>query len=184
YKKQKESLNLEILEARESIQSIQNELDTLNNTLSAAESLKNDKNKKRKRAETLESLKNLFPGIKGRLCDLCEPRNSKYNLAIARIFGIHMYSIVTDDLKTAKECIKYLKSERIGTESFLPLDSLHKYSISASITRFAEENCIARMIDVLTFDESLKDLFVFICKDTLICQTTQKAREIAYETQD
>ena len=60
----------------------------------------------------------------GRLIDLCEPSHKKYQVAITKVLGKYMDAIVCDNEKTAKDCIQYMKEQRIEPETFLPLDYL------------------------------------------------------------
>ncbi|KAH9288968.1 hypothetical protein KI387_033085, partial [Taxus chinensis] len=59
-----------------------------------------------KLSEAVESLKRLFPGVHGRMTDLCRPTQKKYNLAITVAMGKFMDAVVVDDENTGKECIK------------------------------------------------------------------------------
>jgi structural maintenance of chromosome 1 len=73
----------------------------------------------------LESLQRHFsPGVHGRLVDLCRPMQKKYNLAVTVAVGKDMDAIVVDTQQTALDCIQYLREQRIGTATFLPLDHL------------------------------------------------------------
>ena len=47
-----------------------------------------------------------------------------HQIAITKVLGKHMDSIVCDSEKTAKDCIQYMKEQRIDPETFLPLDYL------------------------------------------------------------
>jgi structural maintenance of chromosome 1 len=58
----------------------------------------------------------------GRLIDLCEPSHKKYQIAITKVMGKYMDAIACDTEKTAKDCIQYMKEQRIEPETFLPLD--------------------------------------------------------------
>jgi structural maintenance of chromosome 1 len=64
--------------------------------------------------ETLEALKQHFPGVRGRIFDLCKPRQQKYNLALTIALGRSMDAIVVDEEKTAKECIKVSSPSLMG----------------------------------------------------------------------
>jgi structural maintenance of chromosome 1 len=59
-----------------------------------------------KMAEAVESLKRLFPGVHGRMTDLCRPTQKKYNLAVTVAMGKMMDAVVVEDDNTGKECIK------------------------------------------------------------------------------
>jgi structural maintenance of chromosome 1 len=48
----------------------------------------------------------LFPGVHGRLIDLCSTTNKKYNVAVTVAMGSNMEAVVVDDEKTAMECIQ------------------------------------------------------------------------------
>ena len=43
-------------------------------------------------------------------------------MAITKVLGKYMDAIACDSEKTAKDCIQYMKEQRIEPETFLPLD--------------------------------------------------------------
>jgi structural maintenance of chromosome 1 len=91
--------------------SIETQLETINNTLRQA---KDDRRKDKEEERILyaiDALKRHFPGVKGRLVDLCRPSQQRYNLAVTVAGGKDMDAIVVDGKKTAFECIKYLRGE-------------------------------------------------------------------------
>lgn len=57
-------------------------------------------------SEAVESLKRLFPGVHGRMTDLCRPTQNKFNLAVTVAMGKFMDAVVVEDEHTGKECIK------------------------------------------------------------------------------
>lgn len=77
-------------------------------------------------------MKRLYPGVFGRIIDLCQPKNTKHHLAITVALGKHMDSIVVENEKVGFQCIEYLKEQRVGTATFIPLDAIK--------TRPLEEN--------------------------------------------
>lgn len=44
-----------------------------------------------------------------------------------------MDSIIVDTTQTAMQCMKFLKVQRIGVETFLPLDSLNPKPLKESL---------------------------------------------------
>jgi structural maintenance of chromosome 1 len=50
--------------------------------------------------EAIENMKRHFPGVLGRLDQLCKPLQTKYNIAVSTALGMHMQSIVVEDRKT------------------------------------------------------------------------------------
>ncbi|MCC8141749.1 MAG: chromosome segregation protein SMC [Lachnospiraceae bacterium] len=62
-------------------------------------------------------------GIHGVVADLISV-DKRYETAIETALGGHIQNVVTDDEKTAKEMIAYLKENRCGRVTFLPLTSV------------------------------------------------------------
>ena len=134
--------------------------------------------------EAISSLKKNISGVHGRLVDLCRPSQRKYNLAVTVAAGKDMDAIVVDTKQTGFECIKYLREQRIGVATFLPLDSLNVPSeestdgvrnLIAGDARFR----LAR--DVLSVDD---DRFVTAIKyavgNTVVCDDLDSARELCF----
>lgn len=46
--------------------------------------------RERKAGETYEALKGLFPGVKGRLLELCDVTHKRYNTAVTVVMGKNM----------------------------------------------------------------------------------------------
>lgn len=55
---------------------------------------------------------------------MCKPIHSRYNVAIAKVFGKNMDAIIVDTRYEAVQCIQFLKEQKIGIETFLPLKSI------------------------------------------------------------
>lgn len=60
----------------------------------------------------------------GRLIDLCQPTQKKYQIAVTKVLGKNMDAIIVDSEKTGRDCIQYIKEQRGEPETFLPLDYL------------------------------------------------------------
>lgn len=56
--------------------------------------------------ETLANLQRIFPGVRGRIVDLCKPIARKYEAAVAVVLGRNIDAIVVDEEKTAIDCIE------------------------------------------------------------------------------
>nr|TKW10721.1 hypothetical protein SEVIR_6G185300v2 [Setaria viridis] len=89
--------------------------------------LKADKHESERDArlsETVRNLKHLLPGVHGRMTNLCRPSQKKYNVAVTVAMGKFMDAVVVEDENTGKECIKYLKEQRLPPQMFIPLQSV------------------------------------------------------------
>lgn len=66
----------------------------------------------------------------GRLIDLCQPTQKKYQIAVTKVLGKNMDAIIVDSEKTGRDCIQYIKEQRGEPETFLPLDYLEVRLVS------------------------------------------------------
>jgi len=64
-------------------------------------------------SQTVDALKRLFPGVHGRMTELCRPTQKKYNLALTVAMGKFMDAVVVQDEHTGKECIKVYSSHNL-----------------------------------------------------------------------
>lgn len=63
------------------------------------------------------------PGLLGVVSDLIQV-DKKYEIAIETALGGNIQNIVTEDEATAKKMIAFLKQNRFGRATFLPLTSV------------------------------------------------------------
>lgn len=111
--------------------------------------------------------------------DLCKPTQRKYDLAVSVIMGKNMDSIVVDDGKTAMECIKYMRDQRSGQATFLPLDSIQVKPVQEKYRAFVKGARLA--LDVIQFDGNVERAIKYVVGNALISDTTEIARHVVYE---
>lgn len=58
--------------------------------------------------ETLASLKRIFPGVHGRVVDLCRPVATKYDTAVMTVLGKNIDAVVVEHEKVAIDCIEVI----------------------------------------------------------------------------
>mmetsp|Transcript_9154 Transcript_9154/g.37735 ORF Transcript_9154/g.37735 Transcript_9154/m.37735 type:complete len:1230 (-) Transcript_9154:295-3984(-) len=127
--------------------------------------------------ETLDSLMRLFPNVRGRLLDLCEPR-ARYELAVSVTLGRNLNAIVVDDEKTAKECIMYMKEQRLGTATFIPLDTISVKPVNEQLRQI--DDSVKLVLDVMKFDMAVKKAMVYACGNTVVCESLSEAKTLAF----
>ncbi|KAL0081769.1 hypothetical protein J3Q64DRAFT_1186982 [Phycomyces blakesleeanus] len=135
--------------------------------------------KERRANESLAMMKQIFPGVHGKLVDLCRPTQRKYEEAVATTMGKTMESIVVDDQKTAMECIQYMREQRVGTATFLPLNGLSVPSINDRFRNYTRGARLA--FDVIQYDKQYESVVQYACGNTLVCDTIAIAKNICYE---
>ncbi|KAI4972909.1 hypothetical protein ZWY2020_005821 [Hordeum vulgare] len=105
-------------------QMLKQKVDEIDTQLRELKAVKHESERDARFSETVKSLKRLFPGVHGRMTELCRPSQKKYNLAVTVAMGKFMDAVVVEDESTGKECIKYLKEQRLPPQTFIPLQSI------------------------------------------------------------
>ncbi|KAI9914960.1 hypothetical protein PsorP6_007000 [Peronosclerospora sorghi] len=143
--------------------------------------LKDDKRQSQadaRRAEMLETLKRLYPGVRGRLVDICKPIQRKYNMAVTVATGKHMDAIVVTDYKTGQECIQYLRDSRAGSASFIPLDKIRVKPINERFRGLGKN--IKMVVDVIECESEIEPALHYAVGDTVVCDSIDVARDLCF----
>lgn len=136
-----------------------------------------------KKVAIIKHLKESFSGVDDRLSNLCTPIHSRYNVAITKVFGKNMDSIVVDTVDTAKKCIKFLKRHKIGKETFLPLDTIKSKPLNEKLRAELEFTNFKLLFDVLKISSTqISKAVLHVTEDILVCETDTEAREKAYRS--
>lgn len=174
-----EKLDKEINDATTRHLDLSHQLEDVQVELNEAKVDKYESARYQKKHEVLESMKRLFPGVYGRLIDLCEPVHKKYTLAITRVLGRNMDAIVVDTEKTGRDCIQYLREQRADPEMFLPLDGIQVKPVNEKLRQIGGSAKL--VIDVIRFDPPvIKRALQFACANSLVCDGMEEARKLAF----
>lgn len=155
---------------------------TIQQTTQALRDVKADMNESsRERAfnAALESMQRLFPGVLGRLSDLCKPTQPRYREAIAVLFGKLMNAIVVDNDRTGSECISFMKDQRAGMATFIPLQSIRPQPIEEALRRLG--GTARLVIDVVEHNDSIVKAVQYAAANAVVCDTLDEARRIRYD---
>ncbi|KAJ8639255.1 hypothetical protein MRB53_015949 [Persea americana] len=139
---------------------------------------KNESERDARLSEAVESLKRLFPGVHGRMTDLCRPTQNKFNLAVTVAMGKFMDAVVVEDEHTGKECIKYLKEHRLPPQTFIPLQSVR---VKPVLEKLRTLGGTAKLIfDVIQFDLALEKAVLYAVGNTLVCDSLEEAKILSW----
>jgi len=133
--------------------------------------------------DAIKNLKVHFKGVHGRLVDLCRPSQRRYNLAVTVAAGKDMDALVVDTKAIGIDCIKYLRENRIGTATFLPLDSLQvpsRESTERIRARLAQDGRFRLAADVITADPAIRKAVLYAVDNTVICDNLDYARQLCF----
>ncbi|KAF3420482.1 hypothetical protein E2986_06121 [Frieseomelitta varia] len=176
--------NLEnmIVKEKKDVESIQQELQCLSEQLDSAKLDKFTTSRLIKGEETIKILQNLFTGVYDRLYKLCKPIHPKYDVAMTKVLGKYCNSIIVSTNKVAVQCINYLKEQKIGTETFLPVESLKVEPIKKNLRGITNPKNVKLLYDVLNFEHrEINNVILFVTKNTLVCETSEDAIILADE---
>lgn len=161
------------------------ELENIDATLRQAKNDRRQNKEEERLLQAIQSLKRHFEGVHGRLVDLCRPSQRKYNLAVTVAAGKDMDAIVVDTKETAKECIDYLREQRVGTATFLPLDNLQVPNTDSTEllrSRVANEDRYRLAVDVIQVDdERMRKAVQYAVGNTVVCDDLDSARELCFD---
>uniref|UniRef100_A0AAY5KHE4 Structural maintenance of chromosomes protein n=1 Tax=Esox lucius TaxID=8010 RepID=A0AAY5KHE4_ESOLU len=174
-KRMEEELTEEVETAKKRIDEINLEL----NQLGDARIDRQENSRQARKAEIMESIKRLYPGsVYGRLIDLCQPTQKKFQIAVTKVLGKNMDAIIVDSEKTGRDCIQYIKEQRGEPETFLPLDYLE---VKPTDEKLRELRGAKLVIDVIRYEPPhIKKALQYACGNALVCENVEDARRIAF----
>ena len=105
--------------------------------------------------------------------------NKKYSCALENAAGSKTNFIVVDSDKVASDCIKYLKRNKLGSASFIPLNRIKYKEIHSDNKKLAKlPGAHGFALDLISFDSRYKKAFAYVFGDTLIVDNVDAARRI------
>ena len=122
--------------------------------------------------------------VYGRLQDLCHPTQRKYATAVATAAGKDMDAIVVSNNEIGFDCIKYLREQKIGVATFLPLSSLQVpalETIEHIRSQISSDDRYRLAIDVIQCDDdNIQRAILYAVGTTVICDDLDSARELCF----
>ena len=107
-------------------------------------------------------LKENKKGIIGVVADIIKVEK-KYEVAIETALGGNIQNIVTDTETTAKEIIEYLKKNKYGRATFLPLSSMTKKTGFNNEDVFSDKGVLGLACDLVEIKKEYED-YVFLAR--------------------
>ncbi len=128
---------------------------------------------------TVAEMKRIFSGVKGRVSELCKPVEKRYQTAVSTVLGRNFDAVIVENEKTAIECIQYLREQRRGQATFIPLDTIQFTSLNSSL-RGQNRGCRIAL-DTIDYERSLERAFSYVCGSAVICDDLAIAKTICWE---
>ena len=130
-----------------------------------------------------DSVKEIMSAAGEELSGICGPvsklitTQDDYVLAVETALGGGVQNVVVESEKDAKEAISFLKKNRLGRATFLPLNTLRPalYDISG----IKEDGFVGRASDLCKSDAKYQGVVEFLLGKTLICRDIDSATALA-----
>lgn len=117
-------------------------------------------------------------GLLGVVADIIKV-DKTYEVAIETALGGSIQNIVTEDEHTAKRMIQYLKKNRFGRATFLPLTSIRSNSGISHTEALREKGVVGKADSLVSVSSKYKTLAEFLLGRTLVVDNIDHAAEIA-----
>ncbi|MSR86087.1 chromosome segregation protein SMC [Candidatus Woesearchaeota archaeon] len=118
------------------------------------------------------------PGVFGTVADLGQV-SGKYSLAMEVAAGSRMKSVVVASDAIAAKCIQYLKENKLGVVTFLPLNKLQDRAISAEEKQIAKESGAQGLaIDLVQYESKFGSVFKYVLGGTIVVDDINVARRV------
>ncbi|MBI2572395.1 chromosome segregation protein SMC [Candidatus Woesearchaeota archaeon] len=156
-----------VVDAQEKLSKIQAKEMTLQASISNNQAL-----------NSILSQKKKFPGVYGTVAELGQVPK-KYAPALEAAAAGRMQFIVVDNDQTAAECISFLKANRLGAASFIPLNKIKTQEISGEDKGLLKTPGVHDFaINIISFRAEYKKAFLYVFGNTLIVEDIDVARKV------
>jgi len=119
-----------------------------------------------------------MPGVYGTVSDLGQVPG-KYSMAMEVAAGGRLKSIVVSTDVVAAKCIQFLKENKLGVVTFLPLNKLQERNISEDEKKLAKaEGVHGLAMDLVKYESKFSSVFKYVLGGTLVVNDLNAARRI------
>lgn len=164
----------QLANARKKISELQEKQAALNaKTMTVQAGLANNK-----ALQSILSNKKRFSGVFGTVAELGQV-SKKYAEALEAAAGSRMQHLVIDSDKTAAECINYLKANKFGAASFIPLNKIRSVEISTEDQKLLKGTNVHNFaLKLVSFKPQFQKAFSYVFGNTLVVDDIETAREV------
>jgi chromosome segregation protein len=113
-------------------------------------------------------------GVHGTLAQLGTVEG-EYQLAVETAAGARLRAVVVDDDYVAQDCIEFLRKNKAGRATFLPLNKMQE---SRSFPLPNEAGVIDWAINLVTFGQEYQDAFSYAFANTLVVKNLEASRKL------
>ena len=154
------------------------DIDAEYNRLSAEKKASEKYNRNSAAVDAILSLRNRgeMAGIHGTVQELATV-DKGFEIALSVAAGGKMQAVVVDDDQVAADAINYLKKEKLGRVTFLPISKMIGGKPRAKAIMSLNQT-LGYALDHIDFDPKYANIFWYVLSDTLVTKDLNAAREI------
>lgn len=167
-------LRTKILITKDKIGSNLREIERLNNLTEKLQALESRTEGIPRSVQSVLDLK--LKGVHGIVANLISVPE-QYSIAIEVTAGPHLYDVIVEDEGVASYCIDYLKKERIGRATFLPLNKIRPI-LFRDADLLKKSGVIGVASKIIKYDTTLMSAMEFVFGNTLIVENLDSARAV------
>ena len=170
YRDELDKISDNLIEAQNRFHSEETKLDTIKNMLERYEGFGNV-------VKNVLDNSDKFSGIKGVVSDLIETKKD-YETAIEVALGNTIQNIVTTDVNASKEIINFVKENKLGRITTLPLSALEVKDNNIYESAKSETGVIDIAVNLVSYKSEFKILADYLLKRCLIVDNYDNAKVI------
>jgi chromosome segregation protein len=169
-KSEYEKINAELIVKKGILESKRNEIERLKSLIEKLQVIEEEEP-----IAVKEILKMNVRGVYGTIASLMKVE-PKYEIAIRVAAANHLFDIVVDNFDTAKFCIEFLKREKIGRATFIPLENVKYKRLDEKYLEI--EGVIGIASDLIKYDKKFDAAFQFVFGNTLVIENLDVAKKV------
>lgn len=177
-KKEYNQLVSERVRITNSTTELEEKMEDLGKKIREAEDGKAETDRERRTKEMVQSLKRMSPGVRGRVGELCKPKQKKFDEAVITALGRDFDSVIVDTEKVGLDCVEYLKQQRFSPMTFIPLDNIKTNAPNSAVKGIPGARLTIETID---FDQSIERAMTYACGSSVVCDSLDVAKDICYK---
>ncbi|MEM5793549.1 MAG: AAA family ATPase, partial [Candidatus Aenigmatarchaeota archaeon] len=171
-----EDIKNRIIRNKDRIETDERELERINKIIDKLRSVQARSGSYSKAVQTILDIRN--PKVYGTVSTLIKVP-SDYKVAIESAGGSKLKDIVVSDTNTAAECIDFLKREKIGRATFLPLNKIKPRELSDQEKKLLKQpGVIGLLSNLIGFDPKYSSAIKYVFGDTLLVENLGVARQL------
>ena len=172
--------NAEIIKQQEAVDSLTRRVNYLNNRKSILEDQQKAPLQSQDGVKKIMESKNALPGIYDIVSNLFIPDDG-YQQAISVALGGALYHIVCENEDSARTAIRFLKNNRSGRATFLPLSVMRGREVSKENLFIAEntDGFLGLASDFVDCEEKFDPVLLNLLGTTMVTDTLENANELS-----